>query len=234
MRVRNALSSTIYKHLLTINTASLHNTTAAQTINLVANDASKFEEFSICTCIVFVMAPLEALVMFGLIWWNIGLPTLFGYAVLILLVPIQLIFSRQFSRYRKTTMACTDKRVQTINELVNGCQIIKMYNWEKAMEQRVRETRRRELSNIFKASCLRALNIALSFASLPLISLATFGGSWLMGRTLLPEDIFATLAFFAMVRIPVTTYYCHTRSKSSVKLVFLQKESMNLCNSKCC
>ncbi|CAF1186966.1 unnamed protein product [Rotaria sp. Silwood1] len=39
-------------------------------------------------------------------------------------------------------MKYTDKRVQTINELVNGCQIIKMYNWEKAMEQRVRETRR--------------------------------------------------------------------------------------------
>ncbi|CAF4588635.1 unnamed protein product [Rotaria sp. Silwood1] len=101
-------------------------------------------------------------------------------------------------------MACTDKRVQTINELVSGCQIIKMYNWEKAMEKRVRETRRHELSNIYKATCLRALNIALSFSALPLICLATFGGSWLMGRTLLPENIFATLAFFAMVRIPVT------------------------------
>ena len=51
---------------------------------------------------------------------------------------------------------------------------------------------------------MRALNIALAFATLPLISLATFGGSWLMGQTLLPENIFATLAFFAMVRIPVT------------------------------
>jgi ABC-type multidrug transport system fused ATPase/permease subunit len=101
-------------------------------------------------------------------------------------------------------MQCTDKRVQTINELVNGCQIIKMYNWEKAMEQRVYETRRRELSTIYKASCLRAINTALSFTTLSLISLATFGGSWLMGRTLLAEDVFATLAFFAMVQIPVT------------------------------
>jgi ABC-type transport system involved in cytochrome bd biosynthesis fused ATPase/permease subunit len=125
-------------------------------INLVANDAGKFQELSVFVH-VLVLVPLEALVTFGLVWWNIGLPTLFGYAVLILFVPIQLIFSRQFSRYRKATMACTDKRVQTINELVNGCEIIKMYNWEKAMEQRVRETRRRELSNIYKASCLRAL-----------------------------------------------------------------------------
>jgi ATP-binding cassette subfamily C (CFTR/MRP) protein 4 len=203
MRIRNTLSSILYKHLLTINTAALHKTTAAQTINLVANDAGKFEEFTLFMHAV-VLAPLEALVMFGLVWWNIGLPTVFGYAVLVLLAPLQLIFSRQFSRFRKGTMACTDKRVQTINELVNGCQIIKMYNWEKAMEERVRETRRYELSNIYKASCLRALNTALSFSSVPLISLATFGGSWLLGQTLLPENIFATLAFFATVRVPVT------------------------------
>ncbi|CAF4216107.1 unnamed protein product [Rotaria sp. Silwood2] len=203
MRVRNTLSSTIYKHLLVINTAALHKTTAAQTINLVANDAGKFQELSIFAHAA-VHIILEALATFGLVWWNIGLPTLFGYTVLILLVPIQLIFSRQFSRYRTATMTCTDKRVQTVNEIVSGCQIIKMYNWEKAMEQRVRKTRRRELSHIFKSSCLRALNTALAFAALPLVSLATFGGSWLMGQTLLPENIFATLAFFAMVRIPLT------------------------------
>jgi ATP-binding cassette subfamily C (CFTR/MRP) protein 4 len=214
MRVRNALSSNIYKHLLTINTAALYKTTAAQTINLVANDAGKFEELSIFMH-ALVSVPLEAVVTFGLIWWNIGLPTLFGYAVLILLVPIQLIFSRKFTQYRKATMTCTDKRVQTINELVNGCQIIKMYNWEKAMEQRVRETRRRELSNIYKASCLRALNNALSFSSLPLVSLATFGGSWLMGQPLLPENIFATLAFFGMVRVPVTITMPYTIEKFS-------------------
>ena len=203
MRVRNALSSTIYQHLLTINTAALHKTTAAQTINLVSNDANKFAELSVFVH-ALVTVPLEVIVTFGLLWWNIGLPTLFGYAVLTSLVPMQLLFSRQFTKYRKATMACTDKRVQAVNELVNGCQIIKMYNWEKAMEQRVRETRRLELSNIRKSSNLRALNVAVSFVALPLVSLATFGGSWLMGQTLLSENIFSTLAFFSMVKLPLT------------------------------
>ncbi|CAF0975244.1 unnamed protein product [Rotaria sordida] len=202
-RIRNALSTIIYQYLLTINTAALHKTTAAQTINLVSNDANKFAELSIFIH-ALVMVPLEVFVIFGLMWWNIGLPTLFGYAVLILIIPIQFIFSRQFSKYRKATMTCTDKRVQTVNELVNGCQIIKMYNWEKAMEHRVRETRQLELSNIRKASSLRALNVAISFVTIPLVSLATFGGSWLMGHTLLPENIFSTLAFFTMVRLPLT------------------------------
>ena len=203
MRVRNALSSTIYKHLLTINTAALHKTTAAQTINLVANDANKFSELSIFMH-ALLMVPLEIFTAFGLIWWTIGLPTLFGYAVLLLLIPIQFIFSKQFGRYRKATMTFTDKRVQAINELVNGCQIIKMYNWEKAMEQRVLEIREQELSNVRKASSLRALNVAISFTAIPLVSLATFGGSWLMGQTLLAENIFSTLSFFTMIRLPLT------------------------------
>ncbi|UJR19499.1 hypothetical protein I4U23_022628 [Adineta vaga] len=185
-RIRNVFSSVIYQRLLNINTAALHKTTAAQTINLVSNDANKFAELSIFIH-ALIMVPLEVFATFGLLWWNIGLPTLFGYAVLISIIPIQAMFSRLFGKYRKGTMSYTDKRVQTINELVNGCQIIKMYNWEKAMEQRVCETRRLELSNIRKA-----------------ISLATFGGSWLIKRTLLPENIFSTLAFFSMVRVPLT------------------------------
>ncbi|CAF1070870.1 unnamed protein product [Adineta steineri] len=126
MRISNALSSTIYKHLLSINTAALHKTTAAQTINLVANDANKFTELSIFMHSLLTV-PLEVFSTFGLVWWTIGLPTLFGYAVLLLIIPIQFIFSKKFGLYRKATMACTDKRVQTINELVNGCQIIKIF-----------------------------------------------------------------------------------------------------------
>ncbi|CAF4182595.1 unnamed protein product [Rotaria sp. Silwood2] len=204
IRIRNMLSCAIYKHLLTINTASLYKTTAAQTINLVANDASKFEEMASYFHYIW-FAPIEALIMFGLIWWSIGLPTLFGYAILVLLVPTQLIFSRLFSRFRRVTMACTDKRVQTINELVNGCQIIKMYNWEKAMERLVHDTRRSELQSIFKSSHLRALNIAIFFASLPLISLATFGGGWLMGKKLLAADVFTALSYYSLIRTPLTS-----------------------------
>ncbi|CAF3596244.1 unnamed protein product [Rotaria sp. Silwood1] len=205
MRIRNTLSCAIYKHLLTINTASLYRTTAAQTINLVANDAGKFEEMSVYFHYLWV-APLEGIVMFYLIWQRISLSTVFGYAVLLLLIPVQLLFSKLFSQYRKVTMVCTDKRVQTINELVNGCQIIKMYNWEKAMEQLVRDTRKSELKSISRASRLRALNMGISFASLPLISLAAFGGGALMSQSLNAADTFTALSFFAMVRVPVTVF----------------------------
>ena len=207
MRVRNALSATIYKRLLSVSTASLHEKiTAAQTINLVANDVSKFQEF--CQYMNYLWeAPFQALIAFGLIWWSIGiLPTLFGYGVLLLLVPLQLAFGRQFTQYRHKTMKCADKRVQAINELVNGCQLVKMYNWERPMEERVHELRRKELASILQASRLRAINMGLYFSSLPLIALTTFGGHWLMGHNLKPVDLFTALTFFGLIRVPVTNY----------------------------
>lgn len=207
MRVRNALSATIYRHLLSLKTSCLQQTTtAAQTINLVANDTSKFEEF--CQYMHYLWeAPVQAAIAFGLIWWSIGfLPTLFGYGVLLLLIPLQLAFGRQFSRFRKNTMLCADQRVQAVNELVNGCQIVKMYNWEKPMEERVKNLREKELASIRRASRLRAVNMGLYFSSLPLISLATFGGSWLMGHELKSVEIFTALTFFGLIRVPVTNY----------------------------
>lgn len=68
---------------LAINTAALYKTTAAQMVNLVANDVGKFEELSVFVR-ALVLIPVEALVTFGLLWWYIGLPTLVGYAILIL------------------------------------------------------------------------------------------------------------------------------------------------------
>ncbi|CAF1418292.1 unnamed protein product [Rotaria sordida] len=90
-----------------------------------------------------------------------------------------------------------------------------MYNWERAMKQRVREIRRSELSYIFGSSCLRALNIGLSFASSPLISLATFGSIWLMGEPLKAADIFTTMSFFALIRMPITAYFPYAIEKLS-------------------
>lgn len=206
MRVRNALAATLYKRLLSLSTSSLQQTTSAQVINLVANDASKFEEF--CQYMHYLWeAPLQAIVVFCLIWKSIGiLPTLFGYGILVLLIPLQLAFGRIFSKYRKNTMIYADKRVQAINELVNGCQIVKMYNWEKPIEQRVKNLRQDEFASILRTSRLRAINMGLYFSSLPLISLATFGGYWIMNHHLKPVDIFTALTFFGLIRTPVTNY----------------------------
>ncbi|CAF4657588.1 unnamed protein product, partial [Rotaria sp. Silwood2] len=195
MHIRIGLSSIIYKRLLSLPLTAIMKTTTGQLINLISNDVSKFEELSITMHYIWA-APLEAIVVFGLIWNEIAIPTLFGYGVLLLLVPLQLFFSKKFATFRKETIQWTDKRVKVINEILVGCQIVKMYRWEEALEALVYNTRKNELMSIQKASRIRAINTGMYFSSISLISLTTFGGSWLMGQTLSPATIFTILSLF--------------------------------------
>ncbi|CAF1620969.1 unnamed protein product, partial [Adineta ricciae] len=200
---RIALSTIIYKRLLSLSTSSMIQTTTGQIVNLISNDVGKFEELSVSIHLLWA-APLEAMIVFVLIWFEIGLPTLFGYGVLLLLVPLQLIFSKQFGKNRKSTVEWSDKRVKVINEILVGCQIVKMYRWEEALENVAYNARENEFRSVRKASRIRAINNGISFAALPIISLALFGGSWLMGQNLSPANIFTTLAFLGNLRYPVT------------------------------
>ncbi|CAF3952141.1 unnamed protein product [Didymodactylos carnosus] len=218
MHVRNVISSSIYKRVLTLRTSSFMKTTAGQVINLVGNDASKCDELCIFGHYLW-NAPLEALIVFGLIWNQIGIPTLFAYAILILLIPLQVIFSRKFASFRSNTAQWTDKRVKVVNEIVTGCQIVKMYGWEKPLEDVVHNTRETEFKSIRRASRIRACNLGISFASLPIISLATFGSMWLMGRQLTGAQVFTTLAFFSMLRTPLTSFLPLSLEKFSEAII---------------
>ncbi|CAF3981148.1 unnamed protein product [Adineta steineri] len=203
MHVRIAFTSFIYKRLLSLPTSSTMKTTTGHLVNLISNDLSKLANLSAYIHQLWA-APFEAIIVFVLIWKQIGIPTIFGYSVLLLLVPLQLFFSKKFGTYRNNTIEWSDKRVKTINEILVGCQIVKMYRWEEALEAIVYDARKNELNSIQKASRIRAINMGISFASLSIISLATFGGSWLMGQVLSATDIFMILSLFSNLRYPLT------------------------------
>lgn len=219
LRIRNALSSTIYQHLLSISLSSFQETNTSQTINLIANDASKFGDFWLFGHFLWA-APLEAIITFGLLYQIIGvLPTCFGFIILLPLIPMQLVFSRQFSRYHQKTVACADKRINIFSEVLDGCQVIKMYNWEKPMGDRVRNMHEDELSNIKLANHLRALNMTLFFVAPCLIAMFAFGGIWLLGYQLQQIHVFTALAFFGHVRLTLTNFMPWAIERLSAMLV---------------
>jgi ATP-binding cassette subfamily C (CFTR/MRP) protein 4 len=162
LHIRIGLSSLIYKNLLSLPTRSIMKTTTGHIINLISNDASKFEEITIFTHLMW-RAVLEALIIFGLIWNEIGISTLFGYSVLLLLIPLQFFLSKRVGIYKKHAIEWTDKRLKVINEILVGCQIVKMYRWEESLENIVYYIRQHEYRNIRKASRIRAINFVFFF-----------------------------------------------------------------------
>lgn len=203
VRIRNALTIKIYVRSLSMKSSRRNKFSTGEIINLVANDASKFEEMYsylqyLCAGIV------EAVIIFGLVCWIIHpIPALSGYAVFPLFILIQWYFSRKFGQYRETTNLCIDKRVQAFTEFVRGCHIVKMYNWEKPMEHRIGEFRKNELQNIRRLSHFRALNMSQFFISISILAFITFGSAWLLGYPLNPANTFPVLGLFSLIRINV-------------------------------
>ncbi|CAF3938729.1 unnamed protein product [Rotaria sp. Silwood1] len=229
IQIRIALSSLIYKRLLSLPTRAIIETTTGQMVNLISNDVSKFEE--LYKYIHHLWAtPVEALIVFGIIWHQIGIPALFGYAVFLLQIPLQLFFSKKFGTYRKNTMQWTDERVKMTNEILVGAQIVKMYRWEEALETVVHNTRKKEFKSIRKANRIRAINMAIYFSSVSLVSLATFGGSWLMGHTLSSANIFTILSLFGIIRNQITSGFPSAIETLSESLIVSKRinQFMNL------
>lgn len=111
-----------------------------------------------------------------------------------------------FSKARFTTIKWTDARVKQVNEILNGASVMKVYNWEKSLEKVVLDARESEYNSISKAGRLRGINLAVFFAASCMISVATFGGMWLMNQPFTPAGLFTSLAFFNMIRTPLTNF----------------------------
>lgn len=116
------------------------------------------------------IAPVQAAAATLLLVCAIGPSSLAGMAVFFLLLPVQIVFGRLFSRlrsvarqhsslsavvlsvtpaiffctciFRAGTAVLTDDRIRTMNEVISGIRVIKMYGWEEPFAALVDDMRR--------------------------------------------------------------------------------------------
>uniref|UniRef100_A0A8C7TT12 Multidrug resistance-associated protein 4 n=1 Tax=Oncorhynchus mykiss TaxID=8022 RepID=A0A8C7TT12_ONCMY len=205
MKMRVAMCHMIYKKALCLSSAAMGKTTTGQIVNLLSNDVNKFDEVTIFLHFLWV-GPLQAAAVLGLLWVEIGPSCLAGMAVLVILMPTQTMFGRLFSKFSKTA-ALTDNRIRTMNEVVSGIRIIKMYAWEKPFSALVNDVRRKEISKIMSSSYLRGLNMASFFAASKIIVFITFTVYVLLGNTISASRVFVAVSLYSAVRLTVTLFF---------------------------
>ncbi|XP_008276233.1 ATP-binding cassette sub-family C member 4 [Stegastes partitus] len=206
MKIRVAMCHMIYKKALCLSTSAMGKTTTGQIVNLLSNDVNRFDDVTIFLHFLWV-GPLQAAVVVGLLWVEIGPSCLAGMVVLMFLMPTQTMFGRLFSKFRSKTAVLTDSRIRTMNEVVSGIRIIKMYAWEKPFAALVSDVRRKEISKIMKSSYLRGLNMASFFCASKIIVFITFTVYVLLGNTLTASRVFVTVSLYTAVRLTVTLFF---------------------------
>ncbi|KAJ8252922.1 hypothetical protein GJAV_G00207050 [Gymnothorax javanicus] len=222
MKIRVAMCHMIYKKALCLSSTAMGKTTTGQIVNLLSNDVNRFDEVTIFLHFLWA-GPLQAAAVIGLLWNEIGPSCLAGMAVLVILMPMQTLFGRLFSRFRSKTAAFTDNRIRTMNEVVSGMRIIKMYAWEKPFSLLVNEARRKEISMVMKSSYLRGLNMASFFVAGKVIVFVTFTVYVLVGNTIKASSVFVAVSLYSAVRLTVTLFFPSAIEKASEALISIRR-----------
>ncbi|XP_061652405.1 multidrug resistance-associated protein 4 isoform X1 [Phyllopteryx taeniolatus] len=222
MKIRVAMCHMIYKKALCLSCFAMGKTTTGQIVNLLSNDVNKFDDVTIFLHFLWV-APLQAATVVGLLWLEIGPSCLAGMVVLMFLMPVQTLFGRLFSKFRSRTAILTDSRIRTMNEVVSGIRIIKMYAWEKPFAALVSDVRRKEIYQIMMSSYLRGLNMASFFCASKIIVFITFTLYVLLGNKISASRVFVTVALYTAVRLTVTLFFPSAIEKLYESRVSIQR-----------
>ena len=60
-----------------------------------------------------------------------------GLAVMILMGPLNAIVARKLKKYQLIQMKNKDQRTKTMDEILNGMKILKLYAWEMSFQDKV-------------------------------------------------------------------------------------------------
>jgi ABC-type multidrug transport system fused ATPase/permease subunit len=73
-----------------------------------------------------------------------GISTLFGVGILIILYPLNVIASKLYSKEETNLIKAKDKRTKLVNEMLQGMKIVKFFAWEKKFKELIKELRNEE------------------------------------------------------------------------------------------
>ena len=83
-------------------------------------------------------APLQIAICLFFLWQVLGVSSLAGLAVMILMIPLNGYIAKKMKALQEKQMAQKDNRIKEMNEVLNGIKVIKLYAWERPFESVIR------------------------------------------------------------------------------------------------
>ena len=108
--------------------------------------------------------PIQVIIAIYLLWNQLGVATIAGVTVMILLIPVNAYFSKKIRLIHNEVMIFKDKRIKLMNEILNGIKVLKLYAWEKSFNDQIDELRNSEVKKLKKRTIFNGL-LAFAFQS---------------------------------------------------------------------
>ncbi|KAL8468610.1 hypothetical protein ACS0TY_031707 [Phlomoides rotata] len=201
-RLRSTLVAAVFRKSLRLTHESRKSFASGKITNLMTTDAEALQQ--ICQSLHSLWsAPFRIIVALILLYQQLGVASLLGALLLVLLFPIQTFIISKMQKLTKEGLQRSDKRIGLMNEILAAMDTVKCYAWENSFQEKVQSVRTDELSWYRKAQLLGALN-SFILNSIPVVVIViSFGLFTLLGGDLTPARAFTSLSLFAVLRFPL-------------------------------
>ena len=198
--LRPVLIGMIYKKINRLSYFSINQVSIGKIVNIAANDLNYFE-FNIYFIYYLIASPLALGGSLALLWHFFGVACLPGVGCVLLMWPLQYLFSAIGGKYLKQKNPITDERIKMTNEMIEGIRLLKMYGWDTQFSEMIEKIRNKEVS------LLRKIGYTEYFAGHMLARLTPVLGSFLifmtygfMGNTPTVGKVYSTIMLLFFLR----------------------------------
>uniref|UniRef100_A0A6N2KZ94 ABC-type xenobiotic transporter n=1 Tax=Salix viminalis TaxID=40686 RepID=A0A6N2KZ94_SALVM len=201
-QLRSTLVAAIFRKSLKLTHDGRKNFPSGKITNMITTDANALQQ--ICQQLHGLWsAPFRIIISVVLLYQQLGVASLFGSLMLVLMVPTQTILMSKMRKLTKEGLHRTDKRVSLMNEILAAMDAVKCYAWEKSFQSRIQSVRDDELSWFRSAQLLSAFNSFILNNIPVIVTLVSFGTFTLLGGDLTPAKAFTSLSLFQVLRYPL-------------------------------
>ena len=210
---RVGLMAAIYAKTLRLpsirNSSSDIGTSGGHVTNLASNDVERFLLTSIYANLLLA-SPLEIMTILVVGIYTIGPVFCCGYALLLVLVPLQFWLSRRFVVFRSRIAKLTDARATLVSQAITGARVLKLQGWELELERKISSLRAEEVQQLQTTNRLKAWNDAIYYVSSLVVAVFVLGVyvGFLEG-TLTPRVVFTTFTLWNLLQYSVTKHIPH-------------------------
>ncbi|PON71681.1 ATP-binding cassette containing protein [Parasponia andersonii] len=201
-RLRSTLVAAIFRKSLRLTHEGRKNFPTGKITNMITTDANALQQ--VCQQLHGLWSsPFRIIIAMVLLYQQLGIASLFGALMLILMLPVQTIVLSKMRELTKEGLLRTDKRVGLMNEILAAMDIVKCYAWEGSFQSRVQSIRNEELLWFRKAQLLSSFNSFILNSIPVVVTVVSFGIFTLLGGDLTPARAFTSLSLFAVLRFPL-------------------------------
>ncbi|KAI3455946.1 hypothetical protein Pfo_012609 [Paulownia fortunei] len=201
-RLRSTLVAAVFRKSLRLTHEGRKQFPSGKITNMMTTDANALQQ--ICQQLHGLWsAPFRIIMAMVLLYQQLGVASLLGSLMLVLIFPVQTFIISRMRRLSKEGLLRTDKRVGLMNEILSAMDTVKYYAWEKSFKLKIQIMRDDELSWFRKAQLLSACNTFILNSIPVLVTVISFGMFTLFDGDLTPSRAFTSLSLFAVLRFPL-------------------------------